>query len=60
MNYNFYDSMSKAETSVTASLGKFASTFAPIDDMSAGLRLALDLVSLGFALAAAPVWNSGE
>ncbi len=52
--------MSKAETSVTTTMGKFASTFAPINDMSAGLKLALDLVGLGFALAAAPVWNSGK
>ena len=60
MNYNFYDAMSKAETSVSASMSKFASTFAPIDDMSAGLKLALDLVGLGFALVAAPMWNSGK
>lgn len=60
MNYNFYDAMSKAETSVTTTMGKFASTFAPIDDMSAGFKLALDLVGLGFALGAAPVWNSGN
>ncbi len=60
MNYNFYDAMSKAETAVTTPMGKFASTFAPIDDMSAGLKLALDLVGLGFAMVAAPVWNSGK
>ena len=41
-------------------MGLFGETFAPIEDMSAGLKLALDLVGLGFALAFSPVWNSGE
>lgn len=41
-------------------MGLFAETFAPIEDLSAGLKLALDLVGLGFALAFSPVWNSGK
>ncbi len=60
MNYNFYDAMSKAETSVTATIGRFAGTFAPTSDMSAQMKLASDLVGLGFALVAAPLWNSGK
>ena len=41
-------------------MGLFGETFAPIEDMSAGLKLALDLIGLGFALAFSPVWNSGK
>ena len=41
-------------------MGLFGQTFAPIEDMSEGLKLALDLVGLGFALAFSPVWNSGK
>lgn len=41
-------------------MGTFAKTFAPIEDMSDGLKLALDLIGLGFALAFSPVWNSGK
>ena len=55
-----YNAMSKAKFSVTTKLGTFASAFTPIDDTAAGLKLARDLVGLGFTLAAAPIWNSGE
>ena len=41
-------------------MGNFSTTFAPIEDLSAGLKLALDLIGLGFALAFSPVWNSGR
>ena len=41
-------------------MGLFGETFAPIEDLSAGLKLALDLIGLGFAIAFSPVWNSGK
>ncbi len=40
-------------------MGGFASTFAPIENESEGLKLALDLLGLGFAMFASPMWNSG-
>ena len=58
LNYNFYDAISKADGPATDFMGTFATTFAPIDDPDAGLKLMLDLLGLGFALMASPVWNS--
>ena len=58
LNYNFYDAISKADGPATDFMGTFSTTFAPIDDPDAGLKLMLDLLGLGFALMASPVWNS--
>ena len=60
LNWNIYDSISKAQGQVTNSIGPFTSTFAPIDDPDAGLKVMLDVLGLGFALFAAPVWNIGQ
>ena len=59
LNWNIYDSISKAQGQVTGLMGPFATTFAPIDDPDAGLKIMLDILGLGFALFAAPVWNIG-
>ncbi|CAF9932295.1 MAG: hypothetical protein HETSPECPRED_008325 [Heterodermia speciosa] len=58
LNYNIFDSMGKGETAVTTLMGTFSTTFAPISDPDAGAKLLLDLLGLGFALFAAPTWNS--
>ena len=60
LNFNMYDAISKAESAVTTQMGGFASTFAPIEDGSEGLKLALDLLGLGFAMFMSPMWNSGR
>ncbi len=59
LNYDIFDAISKAEGQITTDIGGFAETFAPIDDETEALKLTLDLLGLGFALFASPVWNSG-
>ena len=58
LNYNFYQGIDNANGPVVDYMGTFSTTFAPIDDPDAGLKLMLDLIGLGFALMASPVWNS--
>jgi hypothetical protein len=55
---NFYTIINDVQAGIVTSITKIADTFAPIPTESFGLKLALDLVSLGYALVAAPVWNS--
>ena len=50
--------MGKGETAVTTLMGTFSTIFSPISDSDAGAKLLLDLLGLGFALFAAPTWNS--
>ena len=59
LNYDIFDAISKAEGQISTDMGGFAATFAPIEDESEGLKLALDLIGLGFAMFASPMWNSG-
>ncbi|KAM0796585.1 hypothetical protein BDR22DRAFT_825040 [Usnea florida] len=58
LNYNFYEGIDNANGPVVDYMGTFSTTFAPINDPDAGLKLMLDLIGLGFALMASPVWNS--
>ena len=41
-------------------MGTFATTFAPVQNESEAEKIILDLIGLGFALAASPIWNSGN
>jgi len=59
LNFDIFDAISKAQGQVLSDMGGFAKTFAPILDDSAQVKLALDLIGLGFALFASPLWNSG-
>lgn len=59
MNMTFYEALTRVETKLTTVMAGFSSTFAPIKDKSAIEKLVLDLVSLGYGLLAAPVWNIG-
>lgn len=59
LNYDIFDAISKAEGQITTDIGGFATTFAPIDDAPEALKVTLDLLGLGFALVASPLWNSG-
>ncbi|KAG8526406.1 uncharacterized protein KY384_000062 [Bacidia gigantensis] len=58
LNYNIYDSLTKAEGQITTQVGEFASTFAPIDPSVDAWKLVLDLIGLSFALAVSPLWNA--
>lgn len=60
MNNNFYDAIGDAEVSITPHMLDFTEKFAPIDDAAKGFKIVMDIVSLGFALSTAPVWNSGK
>ncbi|KAL2054149.1 hypothetical protein ABVK25_005688 [Lepraria finkii] len=55
-----YDATSIAEGYIDTQMGDFSGTVAPIEDESEGLQLALDLLGLGFALFASPIWNSDQ
>lgn len=58
--FNFWDSMDRAQNDVNLDIAAMSSTFAPIPKESIDIKLALDILGLGFALAASPMWNSGE
>jgi hypothetical protein len=53
----FYHALQNAQSSMTTKIGAFSGTFAPIWSTDKSLKLALDLVGLGFAMVAAPTWN---
>jgi len=55
---NFYDAIYRVEASVSTVMAGFSSTFAPIKDESAIEKVILDIVGLGYALFASPLWNS--
>ncbi|KAF5011810.1 hypothetical protein FDECE_2100 [Fusarium decemcellulare] len=54
--WNFYDSMYKAKSDLESAMSTVSSTFAP---MESGMSTAviIDLATLGFVTAAAPIWN---
>ena len=58
LNFNAFDSMGRGEAAVATLMGTFSTTFAPVSDADTGAKLLLDLLGLGFALFAAPTWNS--
>lgn len=55
--WNFYDSMYKAKSDIETSLPALSSTFAPMSSDGMSLAIILDIVGLGFVVAAAPIWN---
>ncbi|KAG8530286.1 uncharacterized protein KY384_004788 [Bacidia gigantensis] len=58
LNYNIYDAVYKAQDYVTTQIAGFSETFAPIKQPTDALKVILDIVGLGFAVALAPVWNA--
>jgi hypothetical protein len=58
VNEEFFKAMQEAQATVVTKAGDFASTFVEIVDPQAQLKILLDVVGLGFALIASPVWNS--
>ncbi|KAK9369874.1 hypothetical protein V1509DRAFT_638557 [Lipomyces kononenkoae] len=55
---NFYSAIGDSRNNIDGDIGLLASTFAPIPQQSFSTKLALDILSLGFALALSPLWNS--
>lgn len=45
-------------SNTTDRIGTFSSTFSPVEDKLKDLKIFLDIISLGFAVAAAPIWNA--
>jgi len=45
---------------MTTQMGPFTKAFSPIQDESEIAKMMLDLLGLGFALVAAPIWNVGK
>ena len=58
INHAFYSSMRDARDSVALQVGDFAGKFSPTSDPTAQLKMMLDILGLGLALVAAPVWSS--
>jgi hypothetical protein len=56
----FYTGVTNAHGPLADQLGGFTSTFAPVKVEPDFFKIALDIFGLGFALTAAPIWNSGE
>jgi hypothetical protein len=55
---NFYHALQYAESDMQTRIGDFSSTFSPVFNQDQALKLALDILGLGFAMFAAPTWNS--
>ncbi|KFY89077.1 hypothetical protein V500_05953 [Pseudogymnoascus sp. VKM F-4518 (FW-2643)] len=55
---NLYDAIGRVESQITTQISDFVSDFAPVPSIDASLKIALDIVSLGFSLAVSPMWNS--
>ncbi|OBT82848.1 hypothetical protein VE02_08437 [Pseudogymnoascus sp. 03VT05] len=55
---NFYNAIYHMEVTVNTAISDFIDDFAPMDSDPDWLKITIDLVSMGFALAAAPTWNS--
>ena len=55
-----YNATSIAEGYINTQMDDISGTVAPIEDESESLRLALDLLGLGFALFDSPIWNSDQ
>ncbi|KAK7403454.1 hypothetical protein QQX98_010775 [Neonectria punicea] len=56
--WNWYDQLSRSATAVSLDMSTFSDTFAPIPNEGLGLTLILDMVTLGYAAVAAPMWKS--
>lgn len=41
-------------------MAMLSNTFPPFEDKLEDLKILLDVTGLGFAVAAAPIWNSGR
>jgi hypothetical protein len=57
-NDYFFGALSSAQPSMEGTMATFSSTFSPIFDESKAEKITLDILGLGFALFAAPMWNS--
>lgn len=55
---NLYDAINEAESDITTQISTFVSDFAPVPSVDDSLKIALDILSLGFSLAMSPMWNS--
>ncbi|RDL39921.1 uncharacterized protein BP5553_04261 [Venustampulla echinocandica] len=53
-----YDALEAAKVNIIGRVGEFAKVFSPRIDELRALKIFLDVIGMGFALAAAPVWNS--
>lgn len=59
MIWNFYDSLNKGKTDISAEANKLAELFAPVARNDAlPLAIIIDIVTLGYGAFAAPFWNS--
>lgn len=59
LNQGIKDEMMTMLSNVTDRIGTFSSTFSPVEDKLKDLKILLDIIGLGFAVAAAPIWNAG-
>ncbi|KAK9241813.1 hypothetical protein V1506DRAFT_549546 [Lipomyces tetrasporus] len=55
---NFYDAIGRVQTTITDEIGQLTTTFTAVPESDTALKIILDVVSLSFALFAAPMWNS--
>lgn len=59
LNQGIKDEMMAMLSNTTDRIGTFSSIFSPVEDKLKDLKIFLDIISLGFAVAAAPIWNAG-
>ncbi|KAK3308678.1 uncharacterized protein B0T15DRAFT_572803 [Chaetomium strumarium] len=57
MVWNFYAGIVWAEVDIVATVDSLQKTFAVLPDSPQKLKIILDIIGLGFALGAAPMWN---
>lgn len=59
MIWNYYDTLSKAKTDIATQANKVADIFAPVArNEELPLAIIIDIVTLGYAAFAAPLWNA--
>jgi hypothetical protein len=59
MVWNFYDGIVRSQVNIVATADSVQKTFAVLPRSSQAAKIMLDIIGLGFALGAAPMWNMG-